>query len=158
MGFLVNTRIEMSDRNYTVRTKILRPVSEVFDAVVNEKTICEYFAERVSGPLREGEEVFWFWEGCGESPVTVTKVVENALIEMEFDSRQWDKTPQDSYQVTVRMEFEELAPESTMLSISELGWRTDEKGLKGSHENCSGWTHMAMCLKAFLEHGLDLRK
>ena len=44
-----------------------------------------------------------------------------------------------------------------MLSISESGWKTDREGLKGSHDNCSGWTHMAMCLKAYLEHGLDLR-
>ncbi len=46
---------------------------------------------------------------------------------------------------------------STMLSISEQGWLTDEAGLKGSHDNCSGWTHMALCLKAFVEHGIDLR-
>ena len=46
---------------------------------------------------------------------------------------------------------------STLLSISEAGWRTDKDGLRGSHDNCGGWTHIAMCMKAWLEHGIDLR-
>jgi len=46
---------------------------------------------------------------------------------------------------------------ATMLSISEEGWKTDAEGLKGSHDNCGGWTHMVMCLKAYIEHGIDLR-
>jgi hypothetical protein len=44
-----------------------------------------------------------------------------------------------------------------VLSISEQSWKTDVPGLKASHENCSGGTHMAMCLKGYIEHGLDLR-
>ena len=44
-----------------------------------------------------------------------------------------------------------------MLSISESGWKTDEEGLKGSHDNCGGWQQMAMCLKAYLEYDIDLR-
>jgi hypothetical protein len=44
-----------------------------------------------------------------------------------------------------------------MLSISEQGWKTDAPGIKGSLDNCGGWTHMAMCLKAYIEHGIDLR-
>ena len=43
------------------------------------------------------------------------------------------------------------------LSISEDGWKTDEDGLRGSHENCGGWTHMAMCLKGWIEHDIDMR-
>ena len=55
------------------------------------------------------------------------------------------------------MEFEALDDNSTMLSISESGWKTNAEGLKGSHDNCGGWQHMAMCMKAYLEYGIDLR-
>ena len=76
---------------------------------------------------------------------------------MEIDTREWKKTEDRAYKVDILFELEPLDDGSTMLSISERGWLTDESGLKGSHDNCSGWTHMAMCLKAFVEHGLDMR-
>lgn len=143
-------------RNYTVRTKILRPVDEVFDAIVNSEEMKKYFLDGASSDLIEGKEVTWRWDHYGENPVTVRKIVENKLIELAIDSKKWAKTKKEAYEVLVIFEFEELE-DGTMLSISEQGWKTDADGLKGSHDNCGGWTHMAMCLKAYLEHGIDLR-
>ena len=88
--------------------------------------------------------------------VAVSKTKPAALIELAIDSREWDKTKDEAYEVLVIFEFEELE-DGTMLSISEQGWKTDADGLKASHDNCGGWTHMAMCLKAYIEHGIDLR-
>ena len=147
----------MSERNYTVQTKIQRPVTEVFDAIVKENTICKYFTDKTSGPLLEGQQIIWTWDTWGEYPVIVKRIVENELIHLEIDSGKWKKTKDRTYKVDVFMEMEALEDGSTMLSISEQGWLTDESGLKGSHDNCSGWTHMAMCLKAFVEHGIDMR-
>ncbi len=143
-------------RNYTVRTKIARPVADVFDAIVSSSRMKRYFVDGASGDLVEGDTVVWRWDHYGENPVLVKKVVENVLIELVLDSREWDKTKHDAYEVLVSLEFEELE-DGTMLSISEQGWRTDAEGLKGSHDNCGGWTHMAMCLKANLEYDIDLR-
>lgn len=143
-------------RNYTVRTKIKRPVADVFDAIVSNDKMKNYFLDGASSDLVEGRDVTWRWDHYGENPVTVKKVVQNELIELAIDSREWDKTKDEAYEVRVIFEFEELE-DGTMLSISEAGWKTDADGLKGSHDNCGGWTHMAMCLKAYLEHGIDLR-
>ncbi len=143
-------------RNYTVQTKILRPVADVFDAVVSSERMKKYFIDGASSDLVEGKEVTWRWDHYGENPVSVRKVVENKLIELAIDSREWDKTKDEAYEVLVIFEFEELE-DGTMMSISEQGWKTDADGLKGSHDNCGGWTHMAMCLKAYIEHGIDLR-
>ena len=143
-------------RNYTVQTKILKPVAEVFDAVVKSDRMLHYFINGASGDLVEGERIVWRWDHYGENSVVVKKVVPNALIELGLDSREWEKTKDESYEVLVIFEFEEVEG-GTMLSISEAGWKTDADGLKGSHDNCGGWTHMAMCLKAYLEHGIDLR-
>jgi uncharacterized protein YndB with AHSA1/START domain len=143
-------------RNYTVRTKIKRPVADVFDAVVSSERMLGYFVDGASSDLIEGTTVIWRWDHYGENPVVVKKVVANELIELALDSKEWDKTGTEAYEVKVIFEFEELN-DGTMLSISEEGWKSDADGLKGSHDNCSGWTHMAMCLKAYIEHGIDLR-
>lgn len=148
----------ISTRNYTLQTRINRPVTEVFDAVVNAQRICNYFTDGTSGPLVEGERIVWRWSQWGDFPVLVRQLVANQLIHLEFDSTQWQKTTENGYNVAVFLEFEPLDEGSTMLRISEQGWPLDQPGLKGSHDNCSGWTHMAVCLKGYLEHGLDLRK
>ncbi len=143
-------------RNYTVQTKIKRPVVDVFDAIVSSERMKKYFVNDASSDLVEGVTVTWLWDHYGENPITVRKVVENELIELALDSREWDKTKDEAYEVLVIFELEQLE-DGTMLSISEQGWKTDADGLKGSHDNCGGWTHMAMCLKAYIEHGIDLR-
>ena len=143
-------------RNYTVQTRILRPVAEVFEAIVSGDTLKRYFVNGTSGDLVVGERVAWLWDDYGENTVVVRKIVRNELIELALDSKEWKKTHSEAYEVLVVFELEELE-DGTMLSISEQGWKTDADGLKGSHDNCGGWTHMAMCLKAHLEHGIDLR-
>jgi uncharacterized protein YndB with AHSA1/START domain len=147
----------MSDRIFTIQTRVNRPVAEVFQAVVQEDHLCRYFTDRASGPLREGEQVIWTWSTWGDYPVVVKRIVANERIELEIDSTAWKKTTGTGYPVQVVLEFQALDEGSTMVSISESGWHRDEAGLKASHENCGGWQHMALCLKAYLEHGIDLR-
>lgn len=145
-------------RNYKVQTRILRPVAEVFEAVISSDRLCHYFTDRTSGDLVEGEKIRWHWAHYEpELPVLVDKIVANERVELTLDSAEWKKTTTESYPVRVVLEFDALEDGSTMLSISEEGWKTDTDGLKGSHDNCSGWTHMAMCLKGWIEHGIDLR-
>ncbi len=79
------------------------------------------------------------------------------MIQLKLDSKAWKKTPDEPYPVKVIFEFESLDDDTTMLSISEEGWKTDADGLKASHDNCGGWSHMATCLKAWIEHDIDLR-
>lgn len=144
-------------RNYTVSTQISKPVAEVFDAVVSREKLNCYFTHESSSDLKEGEGITWHWRKWGDHPVVVKKIVPNQLIELALDSKKWKKTEDEAYEVLVIFEFEELENGGTMLSISEEGWKTDEAGLKGSHENCGGWQHMAMCLKGYIEYGIDLR-
>lgn len=144
-------------RNYTVQTKIVRPVADVFDAIVSSSRLMKFFVNGSSGDLVEGKEILWQWDHYGQLPVIVKNVVANERIELTLDSKVWEKTKENSYEVRVIFEFAALDDGGTMLSISEEGWKTDSEGLKGSHDNCGGWTHMAMCLKAYIEHGIDLR-
>ena len=144
------------ERNYTVSTQINRPVSEVFNAVIDRHVMEKYFTTSSSSSLIEGQKIDWFWQHWGENSVFVNRIIENELIELTLDSKNWAKTD-PGYDVKVIFEFEDLGQGATRLSISEKGWKTDADGLKASHENCGGWQHMADCLKAWLEHGIDLR-
>ena len=143
-------------RNYTIQRKIFRPVAEVFEAIISSDKLKCYFVDSTSSDLVEGVRVIWQWDQYGVHPVVVRKIIKNQLIELVLDSKEWKKTQNEAYEVLVIFEFEEQT-DSTMLSISEQGWKTDMEGLKGSHDNCSGWTHMTMCLKAYIEHGIDMR-
>ncbi len=143
-------------RNYTVQTRIGHPIGDVYDAIVSADQLNRYFTNRTSGDLTEGAEIVWHWDHYGDNPVTVKTLEPPSRIVLALDSMAWAKTT-EPYKVLVIFELETLEGGDTMLCISEEGWETDGPGLKASHENCSGWTHMAMCLKAYLEHGLDLR-
>lgn len=144
-------------RNYTVSTKILKPVAEVFDAIVARDKLCNFFTDKASGDLVPGQEIRWHWNHYGELPVIVNEVVENQKIVLTLDSQVWEKTKSEAYDVKVIFDLESLDDGSTMLSISEEGWKTDADGLRGSHENCGGWMSMSTCMKAWMEHGIDLR-
>ncbi len=125
--------------------------------MASREKMLNYFVDDTSGDLEEGATICWHWNHYGENPVAVKKVVENKLIVLTLDSREWDKTKDEAYDVNAIFEFEALDGGNTLLSISEEGWKTDEDGLRGSHDNCGGWTHMAMCLKAWIEYDINLR-
>ncbi len=46
----------------------------------------------------------------------------------------------------------------TLVTTSEAGWRETDTGLKASYGNCMGWTQMLCALKAWVEHGINLRE
>jgi uncharacterized protein YndB with AHSA1/START domain len=139
---------------FKVQAKIQRPVAQVFDAVRDPKKLSGYFTTgSASGPLDEGATVQWdFADFPGAFPVSVKKVVPNQLIVLEWGASDGD------YNTRVEMTFEALDEKNTLVSISEGGWKDTEKGRKASYDNCHGWTQMSCSLKAYLEHGINLRE
>lgn len=138
---------------FEVFGKIAMPVAEVFDAVYNPQKLSGYFTTGgASGPLDEGTTVTWdFADFPGAFPVHVRKVVTNQLIELEWQAADGE------YLTQVRMEFESLEGNATMVRISEAGWKKTPEGLKASYGNCMGWAQMHCCLKVFVEQGTNLR-
>ncbi|GLX77986.1 ATPase [Thalassotalea insulae] len=143
--------------NYSVSTKILKPLGEVFQAVVEKQHIIRYFADESSDNLIPGQQVIWHWQQWGNYPVIVKEVLNNQRITLSLDAKAWQKTQGESYDVTVIIAFETVSDDETLVTISEQGWPQDSQGLTASHENCGGWMHMLMCLKAYIEHDIDLR-
>jgi uncharacterized protein YndB with AHSA1/START domain len=98
-------------------------------------------------------------------PVKVQKMVLNKLISFKrvasegaFDAKT-GKLPQPAgYENLVEVTFEPLKPNETLVIITEGEWRFTEGGRVSSYQNCQGWMHMACCLKAYIEYGINLRK
>lgn len=155
---------------FSVQTKIQKPVHEVFDAVYNPKKLSVYFTNGGSdGPLDEGKNVLWKFADHGAEavtvPVQVVKTVKNRSItfrwaasEGVYDPKTGSLPHPGGYDTTVEVTFEPLGQKETLVKIVEGEWRPTQEGLQGSYSNCSGWMHMSCCLKAYLEHGIDLRK
>jgi uncharacterized protein YndB with AHSA1/START domain len=139
---------------FQVYGKIRKPVAEVFDAVVNPKKLSGYFTTGgSSGALVAGSTVSWdFADFPGAFPVHVREVVPERLIVLQWQAADGD------YDTTVRMEFEALGDRSTLIRISESGWKETQKGLDSSYGNCSGWMQMLCCLKVYAEQGKNLRE
>ena len=139
---------------FQVYGKIARPVDVVFNAVVNPAELSSYFATGgSSAPLREGTTVTWdFADFPGAFPVKVTKLVENERIELSWEAAE------HGYETQVVMTFEAVDASSTLVRISESGWRDTPKGQESSYGNCFGWSQMLCCLKAWVEHRINLRQ
>jgi uncharacterized protein YndB with AHSA1/START domain len=139
---------------FDVYAKIDRPPGTVFEAVTDPRQLSAYFTTGgASAPLAEGATVTWrFADFPGEFPVKVTKLVPNERIELGWE------TASGGYDTRVVMTFEPADGGATLVRIAESGWKDDPAGVEDSYGNCSGWMQMLCCLKAWLEHGINLRK
>jgi uncharacterized protein YndB with AHSA1/START domain len=139
---------------FQVQARIAKPVADVFDGVYNPKHLSGYFTKASDGPLAEGTTVHWeFAEAPGAFPVWVTRVVPSKQIVLE-----WQAGDDPTRRNRVEMTFEALDPGATLVKISESGWPDTQKGLDASYGNCMGWSQMLACMKAYLDHGINLRK
>jgi uncharacterized protein YndB with AHSA1/START domain len=147
---------------FRVAARIAKPVHEVFEAVVDPGKLSQYFTTGgAQGRLETGATVSWaFADFPGAFPVEVVEIVPNERIVLRWEAHEVGESgmqPTD-YQTETVMEFTPLEDGRTLVQITEHGWRETPAGLKGSYANCEGWTQMACSLKAWLEHGINLRE
>ena len=142
---------------FTVAGRIAKPVAEVFEAVVDPAQLSRYFTTGgAKGRLETGATVYWdFHDFPGAFPVEVVEVETDRRIVLRWAAD--DSTAPEGYSTTVTMEFDSLEDGRTLVTISEEGWRETESGLKASYGNCEGWMQALCSLKAYLEHGINLR-
>lgn len=138
---------------FTVGGRIAKPVAEVFEAVVDPGRLSQFFTTGgAKGRLVAGTEVTWdFHDFPGAFPVKVIEVVPNERIVLSWQG-------EGGLWTRVTMTFAALGPDRTHVRIAEEGWRTDPAGMKAAFGNCEGWTGMLCAMKAWLEHGINLRE
>ena len=131
--------------------RVARPAHEVFEAIVDPVRMAGYFISKGSARLEAGRTVTWTWGDVGaEAPVEVLEVQPDRRV-----SFRWGAGDHAS-----RVEIE-LTPESadaTAVKVTEGSWPSDEAGIARLAGQTFGWAHFLLCLKASLEHGLNLRE
>lgn len=142
---------------FSVSARIAKPVGEVFEAVADPAQLSRYFTTGgAKGRLETGATVTWdFHDFPGAFPVEVVEVEKDRRIVLRWAA---DDASAPAYETTVTMAFEPLEDGRTLVTISEEGWRETATGLKASYGNCGGWMQMLCALKAWLEHGVNLRE
>jgi uncharacterized protein YndB with AHSA1/START domain len=131
--------------------QILKPVDEVFEAIVDPVKMSNYFISKGSGRMEEGRQVIWrFPEFDMEFPVRVGKMEKNRYI-----SFYWEM---DGIDLLVEMSLTVRGNNSTLVTVTEKSRNNDEAGIKWLKGNTEGWANFLACLKAYLEYGINLRK
>ncbi len=152
---------------FSVSGRIAKPVGEVFEGVVNPDQLSRYFTTGgAKGRLKPGATVTWdFADFPGAFPVEVVEVEQNKRIVLRWEANEGAPSDGDEavmagagYSTTVTMEFASLDDGRTLVTISEQGWRETAGGLQACLGNCQGWTGMLCAMKAWLEHGINLRQ
>lgn len=143
---------------FEVAARVARPVHEVFEAVVDPAQLSGYFTTGGAvGRIEAGATVSWdFADFPGRFPVNVVEVVPNERIVLRWEAGDRDEAG-NPYDTTVTMTFTSLDDGRTLVRIAEEGWQPTEAGLKSSYGNCQGWSQMLAALKAYKEHGINLR-
>jgi len=132
--------------------QIAKPASEVFEAIVDPVKMSNYFIASGSGRMEENTQLNWrFPEFDMDVPVRVDKVEKDTYI-----SYYWDADGQD---MLVEMKLEPADEgRATVVRVSEKERKNDEAGIKWLVGNTEGWANFLACLKAYLDHGINLRK
>jgi uncharacterized protein YndB with AHSA1/START domain len=134
------------ESNATIQ--IQKPIVEVFGGIVNPAKMTNYFISESSGRLESGKEVIWkFPEFADTFPVTDIKIEANRSISFVWDP-----------ETVVKITLEKLPDNSTLVRVNESGKEFNADNLKWVLQNTEGWANFLACLKAYLEHGIQLRK
>lgn len=154
----MNDAGELTELSFTVSGRIARPCAEVYEAVADPEQLSRYFTTGgARGRLEAGAEVSWdFHDFPGAFPVTVVEAVPPKRIVIRWGG---NATSDPSGTTTTTFEFEPIDDGSrTLVTITETSWQATADGAKAAFGNCEGWTGMLAALKAWLEHGINLRE
>ena len=138
---------------------IARPPAEVYEAVADPAILSRYFTTGGAvGRLTAGATVTWdFADFPGAFPVEVLEAEAPRTIRIR-----WAGEPAatiDAAGTVITFSFEPTDDGArTRVAIAERSWRPTPKGAEAAFGNCMGWTGMLAAMKAWLEHGINLRE
>ncbi|MEK4534656.1 SRPBCC family protein [Peribacillus sp. FSL K6-1552] len=137
------------DTQVTTKFKILKPVNEVFEAIVDPEKMSNYWFSSGTGRVERGKTITWRYdEYNAEGVINVLEVEEDKKIVFS-----WGEYGQET---VVTITLKELDNTSTIIEVNELGFKEDDpeiiNKMIGQKE---GWVYMLTCLKGYLENGIN---
>lgn len=144
--------------SFTVAGHVAKPVEQVYEAVADPEQLSRYFTTGgARGRLEAGDTVTWdFHDFPGAFPVQVLQAEAPRRIVLRWAG---EHLVADDGMSRVQFDFEPVDDGArTKVQISESGWQPSEAGFQRAFDNCEGWTSMLAALKAWVEHGINLRE
>lgn len=149
---------ELTELNFEVSGFIAKPVAEVFEAVADPEQLSRYFTTGgAQGRLESGTTVTWdFADFPGAFPVEVLDAEAGQRLTLRWKG---EAAIGDEGVTITTFEFVPVDDGArTKVTISEGDWEATEAGAKAAFGNSMGWTGMLAAMKAWLEHGINLRE
>lgn len=139
--------------SFEVWGRVRKPRAAVYEAVADPARLSRYFTTGgAKGRLETGKTVSWdFADFPGAFPVKVRKAVKGRSLVLSWGSQTGGSN-------VVRFIFKSVGSRATEVRIKESGWPDTGKGRKAAFGNCMGWSQMLAALKAWCEHGVNLRE
>jgi uncharacterized protein YndB with AHSA1/START domain len=107
------------------------------------------------GRIARGATVWGdFHDFPGAFPVVGVEAVPGERLAFDWG----EDVPGEKWRTRVTMRFSAVDGDRTRVDIEEGGWDDSEAGRKASYGNCMGWSQMLCALKAWVEHGINLRE
>lgn len=130
---------------------IRKPAAQVFEAFIDPALTSRFWFSKGSGRLEAGKRVRWDWEMYGASTeVDVKAVEENRRILIEWDG---PERP-----TSVEWTFEPRGEDRTYVTVRNWGFRGDaDQAVAQALDSTGGFNLLLAGLKAFLEHGIELK-
>ena len=130
------------------KLKITKPVTEVFEAIVDPSLMANYWFSSGSGRLEQDKTITWRYEEYNaEVELTVVEIQDNKKIAFKWGA------PGDEHVVTITLN--ELDHTTTIIEVNEKGWNeNDDDLISNLLGNKEGWVYMLTCLKGYLENGI----
>lgn len=132
--------------------QISEPPHEVFEAIVDPSEMSNYFISSSTGRMEEGKDLEWHFAEFGE-PVKVHVV---QVTKDQYISFKWEGAKGEN--LLVEISLLPMPENSTLVKITEGKMPNNKKGVKWLAQNTEGWANFLACLKAFVEHEINLRK
>jgi uncharacterized protein YndB with AHSA1/START domain len=132
----------------TVEATIAKPVAEVLEAIVEPRHMAQYFVSHASGRMTSGAKLEWVWsDASAKLAIKVRQVEDNRITFL------WSATGVPT-QVTLALAADGA---TTKITATEGPFELSEDAAPRAIGQTQGWTDFCCGLKAYLEHGIDLR-
>jgi uncharacterized protein YndB with AHSA1/START domain len=132
-----------------VEATIAKPLAEVLEAIVDPAKMSQYFLSRGSGRMEAGAKLEWEWSDVGAKLEVDVVAVESRRVFFV-----WKATGLPT-KVTLALEPD---GDRTKIIATEAPFPLTEEAAAKAIGQTQGWTEFCCCLKAYLQHGIDLRR
>jgi uncharacterized protein YndB with AHSA1/START domain len=132
-----------------VEDRVARPIADVLEAIVDPARMSKYFISNGSARMESGKHVDWEWSDVGAKlDINIRHVGPDRVTFI------WSATGEPT-QVTLALSAD---GDGTKIVATELPFELSEEAAARAIGQTQGWTDFCCCLKAYLQHGIDLRR